>query len=1132
MPDIELNFFGPPHIAIDGLPVPTQRRKSLALLAYLAVTQQSHARDTLTAILWPDTDQSHGRTVLRSVLADLHRALGPDALIVTGDQVALRRAPDMTVDVARFRELIAQVAAHHPAGAAFCDDCLNALSEAAGLYQADFLSGFTLSDALEFDEWQTYQTETLRLELAEVLEKLTHGLAQARRFADAAAHARRWLALDPLNELAHRCLIEIFAHTGDHSAAKRQYEECVRVLREELGIAPEEATTALYLAVISGGAAEPSPQLPLTRTGIPTAKLPPDLTPFIGRQTELAQLAERLADPACHLLTVFGPGGIGKTRLAIQAARSASARFAHGACFVDLAPLTSADFLSTAILQAVRAPNKVTEPDETLLDFLADKHLLLVLDNYEHLLSGPDEDRRDGYGLVTKLVVAAPDVKLLITSRSRLNVTAEWLAPLEGMQAPPEHPALDGAGANGSPVELIGRTRSEAIPGEIPESPSEPLVLLGHYSATALFLACARRLRPDFEPTSDEARTIGRICRLLGGMPLGIELAAAWTRTLSLAEIGSRLERGMDLLRSTARDVPTRHRSITAAFDYSWRMLSTRQRSVMRQLVVFRGDFDCDAAQAVAAASLADLAGLGDASWLRMKASGRLEMHPLVQQYCAAKLEAEHEQETGEPPDQVRDRHVAHYTSLIMPRWIQFARTGDALAETACDLHNTLAAWEWAIHCEDLPALWVLAGGLGWLSDRLGVHRLGADTLIGGAAALRAGTALVADDPARRSEASTIVALALIAGSERLARMNLLPRVSTHLAEAELLLGGDAGDDPRRRETRFYLLRMQGWLKYFQADIAEAMRLFYSSLVACQRGDMLLWPYDKNVAAMWEAEAYWSMALCALSAGNYQEARALAEQSITTCERNGLIAKVSYALRPLVHALIHLGDLPQAERHAVAALNAARSYGDDLMIGDWLLLVSRVYIAWDRWEEAKANLIHALAMARESGARAIHATALRLLGDTALSQGDAIAAQRFYEECLDQWRGASSGNSSSMSPAHVGLGRAALALGDATTAKMHLNLASIAPPVGAADQATLILATAELLAAEGAVERAVELLAFLARWTGTPWATSDAAQALLSGQKARLPDTDYAAAVARGQCRPVEEIFAQLVSAS
>ena len=202
------------------------------------------------------------------------------------------------------------------------------------------------------------------------------------------------------------------------------------------------------------------------------------------------------------------------------------------------------------------------------------------------------------------------------------------------------------------------------------------------------------------------------------------------------------------------------------------------------------------------------------------------------------------------------------------------------------------------------------------------------------------------------------------------------------------------------------------------------------------------------------------------------------------------------------------------------------------MIGDWLLLVSRVYIAWGRWEEAKANLIHALAMARESGARANQAAALRLLGDVALSQGDATTAQRCYEECLSQWRSAGGGISPSISPAHVGLGKAALALGDATAAKMHLRLASIATPVGAAEKATLILATAELLAAEGDDDRAVELLAFLARWTGTSWAASNAAQALLSEQKARLSDMDYASAVARGQGRHVEEIIAQLASAS
>ena len=354
----------------------------------------------------------------------------------------------------------------------------------------------------------------------------------------------------------------------------------------------------------------------------------------------------------------------------------------------------------------------MTDPDDTLLDYLADKRLLLVLDNYEHLLSGPDEDRRDGYGLVTKLVVAAPDVKLLITSRSRLNVTAEWLAPLEGMHAPPEHPAHDGAGANGSPVETIGRTWSEAIPGETPESPSERVQALANYSAAALFLACARRLRPDFEPTGDEARTIGRICRLLGGMPLGIELAAAWTRTLSLAEIASRLERGMDLLRSTARDVPSappqHHRCIRlfvahalvpgakhpASTGRILRRLHRRSRAQrLRERPwptwpVWQTNPGCGSSLRVesrrhpAAARCTSLStNTAPKSW-RSSMSGRRET-----------------------PDQVRDRHTTYYLTRLKARREIVTTWQDRFLPLLADLDNYNEVWRRAIEGDRFETL-------------------------------------------------------------------------------------------------------------------------------------------------------------------------------------------------------------------------------------------------------------------------------------------------------------------------------------------------------------------------------------------------------------------------------------------
>ncbi len=387
MPDVAIYLLGAPSIVLDGRPVTIERRKTLALLAYLAVAGRAHRREELITLLWPDLDSARGRAQLRNILFDLQRVIGKGWLDTEGDQVILRAGPGLFVDIGRFHELLAQVAAHSHPSHRVCDACLVALTEAASLYTADFLAGFTLEDAAEFDAWQSFQTESLRLELAGVLEKLATGLAGRQEYDAAISHARRWSALDPLHEPAQRLLMQLHALAGDRAAAVRQYQECVRVLQAELGIEPEPETTALFEAIRGGTTGQPAPALPFSLSPTPTHNLPPDPTPFIGREAELAQIAERLADPACRLLTILGPGGMGKTRLAIQAARGEADRFAHGACFVDLAPVASAEQLAAAILRALQVPAQgATEPDQHILSYLADKQMLLVLDNYEHLL--------------------------------------------------------------------------------------------------------------------------------------------------------------------------------------------------------------------------------------------------------------------------------------------------------------------------------------------------------------------------------------------------------------------------------------------------------------------------------------------------------------------------------------------------------------------------------------------------------------------------------------------------------------------------------------------------------------------------------------------------------------------------
>ncbi len=287
---------------------------------------------------------------------DLNATLGKGWVEAEGDQIALRVEPGLRVDIERFHAALAQVAGHSHPPHRLCDACLAHLAEAAGLYTADFLVGFTLEDAAGFDDWQTFQTESLRLELAGALERLAQGLAGRQDFGPAITHARRWLALDPVHEPAHRLLMKLHAWAGDRAAAARQYQECVKVMQAELGIDPEPETTALLEAIRGGTAGEPAPNLPFSPSPTLLHNLPADPTPFIGRETELAQVAGRLADPACRLLTVLGPGGMGKTRLAIQAARGQTEVFAHGVFFVDLAAVASTDFLAAAIVRALPIP--------------------------------------------------------------------------------------------------------------------------------------------------------------------------------------------------------------------------------------------------------------------------------------------------------------------------------------------------------------------------------------------------------------------------------------------------------------------------------------------------------------------------------------------------------------------------------------------------------------------------------------------------------------------------------------------------------------------------------------------------------------------------------------------------------
>ncbi|MCK6624068.1 MAG: AAA family ATPase [Anaerolineae bacterium] len=444
MAELKLYLFGSPRVELDQAPVDIERRKAMALLAYLAVSNQPHSRDALATLFWPDLDQQRGRAYFRRDLAALNTSLPGGWLSADRETVELNREAGLWVDTGQFQRLLADCQAHGHTSEIVCADCLPLLTEAAALYTGDFLAGFTLRDSPEFDDWQFFQTEGLRQDLASALERLVRGLSSQGASEAALPHARRWVALDPLHEPAQQQLMQLYHQAGQSTAALRQYEEYAKLLDDELGLPPEEETTTLYEAIKAKRILKPflkirpepaskvevltetRPQPPASLTPVepapPRHNLPAELSPFIGREAELGQLRQLLLhEPDCRLLTLVGPGGTGKTRLALAAAAALLEAFPAGVYFVSLAPVGEPELIVSAIAEALAFNFAgAADPKDQLRTYLREKHLLLLLDNVEHLISLPEAQRWGGAELLSDILQAAPRTSLLVTSRERL----------------------------------------------------------------------------------------------------------------------------------------------------------------------------------------------------------------------------------------------------------------------------------------------------------------------------------------------------------------------------------------------------------------------------------------------------------------------------------------------------------------------------------------------------------------------------------------------------------------------------------------------------------------------------------------------------------------------------------------
>ena len=834
--------------------------KIRALLAFLAVeSDRPHRRDTLAALFWPDMDDQKARYNLRLSLHRLRQTLGDDAPLLKVERQSVQfDAAQTWVDVSLFAETITAVSTHAHPHPTSCSTCMARLETAVAHYQGDFLPGFFLADDLPFAEWVTTRRERLHQEALQALAWLSAYYLDNGQFSLAVPYARHQLELEPWRESAHRQMMQALAASGQRAAALSQYETCCRILYDELGIESSPETVRLHEEIKANPAVSDhetasvqehyptaiSPAQPVTRT----------TKPFIGRQNELEAVNQLLSEPATRLVTIVGAGGMGKTRLAQAYLEAEATPFTHAVCFVPLTAVSHPSHILPAIAKALNfAPDpddNSRSADQQLLDYLHPRQMLLLLDNFEQLLDGAQG--QSSTAVLRQLLDHAPHIKLLITSRERLHIQAEHVLPLGGLPCPASHEREIDA-----------------------------------YAAVQLFQQSARRLQPGFALTVDELPYLIAICRLLDGMPLGLELAAAWVDLLPLAEIAVEIQNSLDFLAANLHDWPQRHRSIRAVFDASWARLSQPEQDLFAQLSLFRGGFTRAAVQAVVGgeqtrpAILRLLSALVSKSLLRYdRQSDRYNLHELLRQYGAEKLTDE----------TTLERYCRYYANWLADQTLALkgGRQKTALAAIGADIDNIRAAWEWAVGRQEWALLFTAAFSLGTFFYRQGRHQEG-QLLFSQAAAL----------VDKNSSGSHLILSRFLYWQAMFE-----PVIATRQSWLQMALAllETAVTDPNSRTGQAAILLELGIVAYGQGQHETAERYFEQSLLRC-----------RLASDRWgEANVLCELGVSAWSRGAYTEATQRYSQSLTIRQTLQDYVGTAVALEGLAGTAMFAGDGDQA----------------------------------------------------------------------------------------------------------------------------------------------------------------------------------------------------------------------------
>lgn len=913
---IAVGLLGPFEVKIDGECVTKfEYAKVRALLAYLVMeSHRPQTRATLATLLWPDQPDRAARSSLSQALTTLRHALGDKTadrpVLLTGtDTVQIDPAAAIEVDVAQFLSLLRASDAHASEHRSWrtCTPCADRLRQALALYRGNFLADFFIPDSAVFEEWTALHREHLRQRALSALERLAEWAQWRGLYSEAIDYVRRQIALEPLLEVNQRALLRLLALNGEVTAMLLHYRQLERLLAQELGSAPEAATTALFDQIRHGNTTHLHPRQP------PFA-VPAPPTHFIGRLQETQAVCARLQDPHVRALTLTGTGGIGKTRLALEVAHQLRFDFEDGVHFVDLAPLTDAALVVDAVAHVLNVPEQLGQDRAAALRaYLQPKHLLLVIDNFEHVLPAAP--------LVADLLAACPALKVLVTSREPLNLRAEQQVALEP---------------------------------------------LGDVEAVQLFVERAQAVSAQFATTEDHAATYSEICRRLDGLPLAIELIAARARTLAPIEMLRQLDRPLQALTHGPSDAPPRHQTLRSAIQWSYELLNPEEQRVFRQLSVFAGGCTIEAAQAVIGESTSvwpTLEALNQASLLQQRGSAgetRFVMLETLREFAAEQLS---EQGEADVAQERHARYFARFAESVEPELYSPDRA-IWMQRLDVDHDNLRSAVAWCIEHAPVIGLQIAAAldrfylqrgyireGQTWLKALLDRAYL-APPPLRAKALMISGILLYHSAQYAAATADLTDSLdlfeALNSDQESVARVhNVLGNVAYDQEQLDRALEHYRGaiDIRRRLGNRFgvaSVLNNLALCSHARGELDEAEALFTESLSLYRAID------DR-----WSAgSSLGNLASLALTRGDASRARDLYQASLDIRRELGDLRGAGLALNGLGQTAMQLHDPVTARTHFADALEVLIELHDYLDAAESLVGLAAVALAVDEPEQA------------------------------------------------------------------------------------------------------------------------------------------------------------------------------------